>query len=108
VFGYLPTDSPTASASPIDSSTTELSIVIDGPSPNLTYQYKNGTEKIIGNLTNIDQQPNAQVSRVCRDRAKNCGEMLSMCGNPLYEAALIEMCQLSCRKCGVCVDQSKR
>lgn len=103
------------SVKPIET-TTILPLVIDGPSPNLTYQFANGTLQILGNLTNPNNNVEIQTSttislpllRTCRNKAKNCEEMQTMCGNRLYEAFLTDMCASTCGKCGLCVDQSRK
>jgi hypothetical protein len=112
VFGYLPTEFQYSNST---ETITTHPIVIENGSPNLTYEFKNGSVQILGNLTNTDKlstlkpsQPVTLPKRICRDKSIDCGKMLHMCTDKLYEAFLADMCQLSCQKCGVCLDQSKR
>lgn len=109
VFGYLPSDSESQSLNTSTEPTTRP-IIIDGPSPELTYQFINGSVQVLGNVTNIESKaaPLTPDPNHCRDRAKNCHEMKTMCNNKLYESSLANLCQSTCQRCGACVDQSNK
>ncbi|KAI6176125.1 putative UDP-N-acetylglucosamine pyrophosphorylase [Aphelenchoides bicaudatus] len=94
VFGHLPTEVQNSNTPATQQTTTTYPIIVDGPSPELTYQFKNGSEISLGNFTEIEvplpstNTSSVQPAQECRDKAKNCIEMKAMCNNILYADTL--------------------
>jgi hypothetical protein len=95
VFGHLPSEFQYSNTPTIPETSTAFPIIVDGPSPELTYQLKNGTVIILGNLTNGESTPSPNKpatqpspTQGCQDRGKNCGEMRAMCNTYLYSDTL--------------------
>lgn len=94
VFGHLPSEFQNSITPTFQETTTTFPIIIDGASPDLTYQLKNGTIITLGNLTNVERPPfstQAPPAQGCRDKARNCEEMRAMCNTNLYSETLADV-----------------